>query len=139
MTNGCDIEKNINIKENPDQVAKEMCSISQKLISNSNSSSKSNTECITELKKVKINNAKNVIIATLNVNSLVSKFDELKVIGQGVFDILIINETKLNASFPVNQFCINYFSTPYRLDRNRNGGGIIIYLREDMTSKMLTN
>ena len=34
---------------------------------------------------------KNVIIATLNVNSLVSKFDELKVIGQGIFDILIIN------------------------------------------------
>ena len=44
----------------------------------------------------------------------------------------------LDASFPVNQFCINDFSTPYRLDRNRNGGGIIIYLRKDVTSKMLT-
>ena len=138
MTKGCDIEKNIDIKENPVQVTKERSSISQKLISNSNSSSKSNTECITELKKVRINNIKNVIIATLNVNSLVSKFDELKVIGQGIFDILIINETKLDASFPVNQFFINGFSTPYRLDRNRNGGGIIIYVREDITSKMLT-
>ena len=87
--------------------------------------------------KVRINNIKNVIIATLNVNSLVSKFDELKVIGQGIFDILI-NEAKLDASFPVNQFFINGFSTPYRLDRNRNGGGIIIYVREDITSKMLT-
>ena len=138
MTKSCDIEKNIDIKENQVQVTKERCSISQKLISNSNSSSKSNTECITELKKVRINNIKNVIIATLNVNSLVSKFDELKVIGQGIFDILIINETKLDASFPVNQFFINGFSTPYRLDRNRNGGGIIIYVREDITSKMLT-
>ena len=138
MTKSCDIEKNIDIKENQVQVTKERCSISQKLISNSNSSSKSNTECITELKKVRINNIKNVIIATLNVNSLVSKFDELKVIGQGIFDILIINETKLDASFPVNQFFINGFSTPYRLDRNRNGGGIIIYVREDIASKMLT-
>ena len=44
----------------------------------------------------------------------------------------------LDASFPVNQFCINDFSTPYRLNRNRNGGGIIIYLRKDIRSKMLT-
>ena len=50
----------------------------------------------------------------------------------------MIKETKLDASFPVNEFCINGFSTPYRLDRNRNGGGIIIYVREDITSKMLT-
>ena len=118
MTKSCDIEKNIDIKENQVQVTKERCSISQKLISNSNSSSKSNTECITELKKVRINNIKNVIIATLNVNSLVSKFDELKFIAQGIFDILIINETKLDASFPVNQFFLNGFSTPYRLVRN---------------------
>ena len=69
MTKGCNIEKNIDITENPVQVTKERCSISQKLISNSNSSSKSNTECITELKKVRTNNIKNVIIATLNVNS----------------------------------------------------------------------
>ena len=75
MTKGCDIDENIDIKENPVQVTKERCSISQKLISNSNSSSKSNTECITELKKIRIDNIKNVIIATLNVNFLVSKFD----------------------------------------------------------------
>ena len=84
--------------------------------------------------KVRINNIKNVIIATLNVNSLVSKFDELKVIGQEIFDILIINETKLDASFPI----FHVSSIPYRLDRNRNGDGIIIYVREDITSKMLT-
>ena len=104
MTNDCDIERNIDIKENQVQVTRERCSIFQKLISNSNSSSKSNTECIAELKKVRINNTKKVITTTLNVNSLVSQFDELKVIEQGIFDILIINEAKLDASFPVNQF-----------------------------------
>ena len=80
MTKGCDTEKNINIKEDPVQVTKERCSISQRLISNLKSSYKSNTERITELKKVRRNNIKNVIIATLDVNSLVSKFDELKII-----------------------------------------------------------
>ena len=138
MTKSCDIERNIDIKENQVQVTKGRCSISQKRISNSNSSSKSNAECITELKGVRKNNIKNVIIATLNVNSLVSKFDERKVIGQGIFYILILNETKPDAFFPVNQFFINGFPSPYRLDRNRNGGGIIIFVREDITSKMLT-
>ena len=66
MTKGCDVEKK-NIKENPVQVTTESCSISQKLISNSNSSSKSNKKWITELKKDKINNIKNVIIVTSHI------------------------------------------------------------------------
>ena len=61
------------------------------------------------------NNINNVIIATLNINSLVSKFDDLKVIGQEIFDILIINETKLYVTFPVAEFCVNGPSVPYRL------------------------
>ena len=69
MTKSCDIARNTDIKENQVQVTKEKCSISQKLISDSNSSSKSN-------KKIK-----KFIIANLNVNSLISKLDELKVIG----------------------------------------------------------
>ena len=80
MTKGCDTEKNINIKEDPVQVTKERCSISQRLISNLKISNKSYTDRITELKKVRRNNIKNVIIRTLDVNSLVSKFHELKVI-----------------------------------------------------------
>ena len=80
MTKDCDTEKNINIKEDPVQVTKERCSISQRLISNLKISNKSYTDRITELKKVRRNNIKNVIIRTLDVNSLVSKFDELKVI-----------------------------------------------------------
>ena len=80
MTKDCDTEKNINIKEDPVQVTKERCSISRRLISNLKISNKSYTDRITELKKVRRNNIKNVIIRTLDVNSLVSKFDELKVI-----------------------------------------------------------
>ena len=40
-------------------------------------------------------------------------------------------------TFPDSQFLIEGYSTPYRLDRNRNGGGIIIYVREDIPSKKL--
>ena len=52
MTKGCDIKENIDIKQKSFYVAKERCAICQKLISNSNSSSKSNTQCIRDVKKL---------------------------------------------------------------------------------------
>ena len=33
---------------------------------------------------------------------------------------------------------VDGFSMPYRQDRNRNGGGIMIYIRDDIPSKLLT-
>ena len=54
-----------------------------------------------------------------------------------MFDILIITETKLDDTYPILQFHIDGYSMPYRLERNRNGGGVIIYVREDIPSKVL--
>ena len=78
-----------------------------------------------------------MIIGTLNINSLSSKSDDLKILISGIFDILIITETKLDEAYPISQFHIDGCSMPYRLDRNRNGGGVIIYVREDIPSKIL--
>ena len=46
----------------------------------------------------------------------------------------MITETKLNKNFSVGQFFINGFSSPFRLDRDRNGGGIFLYIRGDLQS-----
>ena len=48
-----------------------------------------------------------------------------------VLDILVINKTKTDSTFPLNQFAIQGYSKPYRFDRKRNGGGVFMYLRED--------
>ena len=53
----------------------------------------------------------------------------------GNIDVLVIGETKLDKTFPDNQFIINGFKTPYRKDRNANGGGVMIYVREDIPSQ----
>ena len=53
-------------------------------------------------------------------------------------DILLISETNLDPPFPLNQFHIDGFATPYRLDKNQNRGGIMLYGREDIPSKSLT-
>ena len=50
---------------------------------------------------------------------------------------MIITETKLDETYPISQFHIDGYSMPYRLDRNRNDGGVIIYAREDIRSKVL--
>ena len=93
-------------------------------------------DSFSKIKKTRIEHINNVIIGNLNINSLPNKFDELKVLVNGMLDILIITETKLDDTFPVSQFHINEFS--YRLDRDRNEGGFIIYVREDIPSKILS-
>ena len=49
----------------------------------------------------------------------------------------MISESKIDASFPIGQFLLNGYSTPFRLDRNAHGGGILLYVREDIPSKLL--
>ena len=55
-----------------------------------------------------------------------------------MLNTLIITERKLENTFPVSQIHIDGYSKPYKLDRNRNGGGLVIYVREDIPNSMLT-
>ena len=87
---------------------------------------------------IRLSNVNRVIIGNLNINSLTSKFDQLKEIVLKYIDILVITETKLDDTFPNAQFLVPGFSKPFRLDRNRNGGGVMIYVRENIPSKLLT-
>ena len=56
---------------------------------------------------------------------------------QGKVDILVLTETKLDNSFPTNQFLIEGYSKPFRLDKNRNGEGLLVHIREDIPCKKL--
>ena len=88
---------------------------------------------------LKINNINRIVIAHLNINSLRYKFDSLSDIVAGKIDILLISETKLDDSFPTSYFKIFGYSKPLRLDRTANGGGILLYIREDIPFKRLNN
>ena len=50
----------------------------------------------------------------------------------------MISETKLDESFPTSQFMINGFSAPFRLYQNDKGGDIILYIREDIPSRLVS-
>ena len=52
---------------------------------------------------------------------------------------MLISETKIDDSFPKSQFLIDGFSAPYRLDQNYKGGGLMLFVREDIPSNLLTS
>ena len=52
-------------------------------------------------------------------------------------DVLLLSETMIDSSFPKAQFEIDGF-TVYRRDRNEDGGGLLLYVRDDIPSDLLS-
>ena len=96
-----------------------------------------NSNSIMQLKNLRLKYINRVITENPNINSLPLKFSQLQEIVVKYVDILILTETKLDDSFPTSQFMLDGFSMPYRQDRNRNGCGIIIYIRDGNPGKPL--
>ena len=61
-----------------------------------------------------------------------------EVVGNTI-DILLISETKLHHAILLNQFILEGFTPPYRHDTTKHGGGLILFVREDIPSKLLPN
>ena len=80
------------------------------------------------LKVMKENSPNKIIVGHLNINSLRNKFEALQFIINRNLDIILLSETKLDDSFPSAQFMLKNFAIPYKLDRNSNGGGLLLYL-----------
>ena len=55
-----------------------------------------------------------------------------------ILDLLLVSETNLDDSFPTAQFLMSGFCKPYRLDYCSNGGDLLLYIREDIPSRLLT-
>ena len=46
-----------------------------------------------------------------------------------------ILETKLDGIFPVDQFVLESFSKPFRIDSNKNECGILLFVHEDIPAR----
>ena len=87
------------------------------------------------MKKQRLDNANNTIIDHLNIISFRNKFVFVEDIIK-LFDVFLVSESKLDHTFPSNQFRINGYKV-LRLDRNRFGGGLILYINENIPCKLL--
>ena len=91
------------------------------------------------LNNMRLKHLGRLIIGHLNINSIRNKFESLKQIIKNNLDILVVSETKLDHTFPDKQFSMDGYRT-IRQDRKHNGhfgGGIIIFIREDIPCKEL--
>ena len=83
--------------------------------------------------------SKNTILSYLNINSLGGKFDNLREFCfKTEVDILWIDETKIDLSYSDSQFHIDgYQFPPFRKDRNKHGGGKIVYVRNGIIAERI--
>ena len=105
--------------------------------SNSRSINNASLNSLSEISELRLRNVNRVLIGNLNINSIRNKFDQLKDTVLKYTDILILTETKLDETFPISQFLMDGFSTPYRFDKNKNRGGVMIYIQDTIPSKIL--
>ena len=72
------------------------------------------------LNQIKSKNIYSPIIGHIHINFLEGKFEALKLLVESAIDILVVSETKIDASYLVAQFKSNGFGALFRLDRNKS-------------------
>ena len=78
---------------------------------------------------------KNVNIVHFNINSITAngRIDQLSTICDTLkVDVLILTETKLDCSIPNNLLSIKGYHEPIRRDRNRSGGGVFLFMSQNI-------
>ena len=95
---------------------------------------------IEESKKIRTANTNNPMISHLNVNHLRNKISEIRELTKRLYpNVLAISETKIDSSFTNAMFTIDEYYNPadFRKDRDGNGGGLLIDIKEGTPCKRL--
>ena len=77
-----------------------------------------------------------ILAGQININSIRNKSDPLMAAVTENIDVLLITEINLS-TFPETQFYLNGYNVPYRHDRNTNAGDILVYVRDDIRSRII--
>ena len=101
--------------------------------------STNNTSNFSLLRNLRIKNPKNIIFSYFSTNSIRNKFDNLCDLISKIIDILSVAATKFDPSFPNPQFLILGFHEPIRLDITSKRGGMLIYIRFSLPSRLMSN
>ena len=69
--------------------------------------------------------------------TITNKFNDLQELIKGNIDVAMIAENKIDASFTTEQFLLNNYHQPFRLDINSKSGGILVYIKSSVPSRKL--
>ena len=107
---------------------------SERLYSNISNEMSSNDPG-TILNTLKSKNSERIIVGHLNINHIENKFEPLVTLVKDRMDIMLFSQTKIDSSFPPSQFTIEGYSNPFRRARDVHGGGLLLYVRDDIPCK----
>ena len=88
---------------------------------------------LANIKNQRLSDPRTVIIGHLNINSFRNKYEIFAEFIEN-FNIFLISESKLDDTFPSEEFRISGFKI-FRYDCNRYWGGLIIYVHEGISCK----
>ena len=91
------------------------------------------------LQNLRVKKMDRIILGHINLNSIRQKFHMMADLINGKVDILFVSESKIDSTFPTQQFEIHGYSSPYRLDWTISWGGLLLYTREDIPTRLLTS
>ena len=74
----------------------------------------------TKLKDIRVTYLNRIITSHININ-----------------EFKLLPETEIDKSFPTNLFIVPCFTSLYRFDRNKDEGEILVYIWQDIPSKLL--
>ena len=84
------------------------------------------------IKDFYVSNRKQFKIGHININSIRYKFEPIReILQENILDVLAIQETKIDTSFPESQFAITRCKL-YRQDYKSNEGGLLMFIRNDI-------
>ena len=108
-------------------------SVNSKPLNNSKSLLNDQKNLGSNLQRVRIENPSRTIFGQININSIRNKYDLL----MNIIGILMISETNIDNSFPISQFTMTGYSIPFRFDRTSHGGEILLFVRENISCKII--
>ena len=99
---------------------------------------KENSSTNSSLETIRKDILDKLTLAHLNINSIRNKFDSLADIIKDNIDVSLISKTEVDDTFPNGQFFLDGFGTPFRLDQNSYGGGIMLFIRNAIPAKVVS-
>ena len=62
-----------------------------------------------------------------------------EVMGNKIGILLILEETNVDDTFPLSRFILEGLTPPYRPDIMEHGGGLMLFVKVEIPSKLLPN
>ena len=87
------------------------------------------------LRKQRLDYSENAVFRHLNINSLRNKSDSISELIKGKADIFLINNTKLDESFPSNQFVMSDYK--FIKKEKKLGSGIAFYIHDQLPNQTI--